>query len=465
MLLESEYSSFVARRTLLLMQATTLLPRTPGLPLVGHLLDFRADRLTFLGRARERWGDIARCPLGPRDVILINEASYARQVLIEKEAAFHKGPGIELLAERLLGQGLLSVEGQVHRRYRRLVAPAFQHRRIEKHVVLFGELCEARVSAWRNGEVIDLHEEMMALTLRIVTRALLGAGLDEAEIEHVQVALDESLRLIADELGNWIHIPLTWPTPRNLRLRRARRRLETVLDRIIRERLVAPSDVGDLLSMLLLARDESGDALDARELRDQAMTIFLAGHETTANALTWCLQLIAANRDVEVQIRAELERVLGGRPPRIEDLASLPYTSHVLKESLRLYPPAYALDRRAIADVEIGEYRVPRDSVLFINIFGIHRRPDVFDTPDRFRPERWAKDMERTLPRCAYMPFGAGPRTCIGNHFALLEAQVILATLLQRVRLQPLCPVPAPAEPLVTMRPRGGVPMRVRHFR
>ena len=256
--------------------------------------------------------------------------------------------------------------------------------------------------------------------------------------------------------------PPSVPTPGNLKLRHAIRHLDEVVFGMIRERRASGVDRGDMLGMLLATRDaDDGTGLSDREVRDQAMTILLAGHETTANTLAWSFYLLGRHPEVREKLEREVDTVLAGRPATVADLPSLPYALSVIKEAMRLYPPAYMLGRRATRELTIGEARIPKDQVVLVNVIGIHRRSDVFSDPDRFDPERFTPEREKALPPCGYMPFGAGPRICIGNHFALMEGQLVLATLAQKLRFELVSKEPVGTDPLVTLRPKGGLPVRV----
>ncbi|MBN9165530.1 MAG: cytochrome P450 [Myxococcales bacterium] len=262
------------------------------------------------------------------------------------------------------------------------------------------------------------------------------------------------------QLGSVLPLPPMIPSPQNLRYKRAVARLDDVVYRIIRERRAEGADRGDVLSMLLHARDEEGASMTDRQVRDEAMTLALAGHETTANALAWTFYLLARHPEVRARMESEIDAL--GHAPTYDDLKKLPYTLAVFKEAMRLYPPAYILGRRPIEDTSIGEYRVRRNSIVLVSVMGIHRRPDVWSDPERFDPERFLGEREKQLPRCAYMPFGAGPRICIGNHFALMEGHVVLATIARRVRFDLASAAPVELDPLVTLRPKGGMHMRAR---
>jgi cytochrome P450 len=303
----------------------------------------------------------------------------------------------------------------------------------------------------------------MRVTLEIVGKTLFDAELGEEanEIgEALTVAMDQMMRMLTS-IVPW---PPFVPTPGNLRQKKAVGRLDETVYRMIRARRSqleeGSGDRGDVLSMLLAAQDEDGTRMNDRQVRDEAMTLFLAGHETTANGLAWSLHLLAKHPEIRARAEREIDAVCKGMTPTLADLKQLPFILQIFKEAMRLYPPAYIMGRRAYRDVEIGPYSIPKGQLVFLNIAGIHRKPDLFPSPDAFDPDRFANDAEKSWPKHAYMPFGAGPRICIGNHFALMEAQIVLATLLQRVRLDMISQAPVRTETLVTLRPKGGLPMR-----
>jgi cytochrome P450 len=439
----------------------TSVPRVPGLPLLGSLLDFRRDRFALSLRISREQGELAEMGLGLFSVLIVSSPRMAHEIFVEKEDAFVKTAGLSVFAKPLLGSGLLTSEYDTHRRQRRMMAPLFAHKRIAS----YGEVMVAKSAACveRLAKVpsADLSEEMMRLTLEIVGKTLFDAELaDEASV--VGRALTESMRRMMDALIRFIPMPPVIPTPGNLKYRAAVKRLDEVVYGMIRERRASGVDRGDMLGMLLEARDaDDASALTDREVRDQAMTLLLAGHETTANALAWTFYLLARNPDVRARLEAELDSVLGDRPPTPADLSKLPFTLQVFKEGMRLYPPAYVVGRKATRAVTVGGAPVSAGTVLLVNVAGIHRRPDLFPDPERFDPDRFTTEREKALPPQAYLPFGAGPRICIGNHFALMEGHLILATLARKLRFELVSDRVIDAEPLVTLRPKGGVPVKV----
>lgn len=434
------------------------IPRIEGHPLLGHLQAFRKDRVAMQLRVAREQPDIAKLRIGLIPAVMIGAPSMAHEVLAVKHASFVKAPGLSIFLRPLLGNGLLTSERAMHARQRRLIAPAFAHKRISSYAATMAERSGRFAAQLADGHVLDVAESIMGLTLEIVGKTLFDAEV-VSNADEVGKAVTVAMHCAMTQVSSLVPIPPFVPTPLNLRNRRAVAQLDAILYRIIRERRARGGDRVDLLSMLLATQDEDGGSMSDQQIRDEAMTLFLAGHETTANALSWALYLLARNPAARARLEAEVDAL--GRLPSYEDLKQLPWTLAVMKETLRLYPPAYILARRTVADVTIGPHRIKKPTIVLVNVLGMHRRPDLFRSPESFDPERFLGDAEKQLPRCAYMPFGAGPRICIGNHFALMEGQVVLASLLKRLRFDLVSDVPVEPDPLVTLRPRGGVTMRV----
>jgi cytochrome P450 len=426
------------------------------------MIDYRRDPLAALLRISQQTGDIGIYRFGPWSAMMVSSPELIQEVLVDKNDAFHKLPSLDSLRP-LLGNGLLTNEDESWRRQRKLVAPAFQHRRIATYAAMMASDAEQIQRGWGDNTTIDVAHEMMRLTLSVVGKTLFGTDL-LGEADDLGAALTEVLRFATERNASLIQLPTNWPTPANRRNRRAVARLDTTVGRMIADRRASGVDTGDLLSMLLLAKDEEGAGMSDRQVRDEAMTIVVAGHETTAMALTWSFHLLGQHPEVAERLNAELERVLGGRTPAYADLAALPYTLQVFKEAMRLYPPAFIFGRFSTRPVDIGGWRLPAGTWVLISPYAVHRRPELFPDPERFDPARFAPEAEKRLPRHAYIPFGGGPRVCIGNHFALMEGQIMLATLAQRVRLTHVPGQRVATEPLITLRPRGCVEMRVRRI-
>ncbi|MCC7534924.1 MAG: cytochrome P450 [Deltaproteobacteria bacterium] len=429
--------------------------------MIGSLLEFRNRRIALQHRVAREYGDIARLRMGVFDVVMVSSPELAHEVLVEKDDAFVKSHGLSLFARPLLGNGLLTSERAFHRKQRRMMAPAFVQKRIAAYADVMAERAERSVDRMLESDRFDLADEAMRTTLEIVAKTLFDAEVG-AEASEIGEALTEAMERIMGALLALVPMPPAVPTPNNLRMKRAIARLDRTVYRLIRERRERGEDRGDVLSMLLASRDDDdGSGMDDRQVRDEAMTVFLAGHETTANALVWSFYLLAKHPAARARMETEIDDALRGRVPRFADLRSLPFTLSVVKEAMRLFPPAYVLGRRAERDVSIGGHSLSKGQVVMINVAGIHRRPDVHARPDVFDPDRFTPEREKALPRNAYMPFGAGPRICIGNHFALMEGQILLATYVRRLRLELVDPaLEADTDPLITLRPKGGMPMR-----
>ncbi|APR81415.1 cytochrome P450 [Minicystis rosea] len=434
-------------------------------PFFERLRFRRGNRVDSLLEMARHHGDVVRVPWfgGIVKANIISSADMAHEVLVEQADAFVKGYGLSYFARPLLGNGLLTSERDFHRRQRRMMAPAFVHKRIADYATVIGQRAEATQQGFRDGAVVDFSAAMMRMTLEIVGATLFGAEVGE-EAEEIHEALTAAMEQATSAIRAIIPIPPSWPTPGNRRGHRAIARLDRTVYRLIEERRREGGDRGDFLSMLLLAQDEDdGSVMTDKQVRDEAMNIFLAGHETTANALAWGFYLLAQHPEIRERLEREVDAALEGRTPTLADLPRLPFALQVFKEAMRLYPPAFVVARRATRDVIIGGHRMAKNELAIINIIGMHHRPAYYVDPERFDPDRFAPEHEKAMNKRAFLPFGAGPRVCIGNHFAMLEGHLAVAALAQRVRLD-LAPGSARVEPepLITLRPRGGVPMIVR---
>jgi cytochrome P450 len=387
---------------------------------------------------------------------LLSRPDLIEHVLVENNRNFTK-TRILRKNRRLLGEGLLTSEGELWRRQRRLAQPAFHRKRVAAYGEVMAAFAERSLEAWRDGETIDIHEEMVRLTLEVVAKCLFDADVG-AEAKDIGRAIKVALEDFSSQ-RRLIRVPKSIPTPRNVRFEAAARRLDGIVRTIIEERRRSEEDRGDLLSMLMLARDEGGDRMTDKQLRDEVMTLFLAGHETTANALSWTLWLLSSNAAAEAKLAEELGRVLGGRAPTVEDLPDLSYAERVVKESMRLYPPAWVMGREAIGECEVGGYRMPAGTTAFMSQWVVHRDPRYHPDPERFEPDRWTAGYEEGLPRFAYFPFGGGPRQCIGASFAMTEARLILATIAQRFRMELAPGQSVEPYPSITLRPKEGIRM------
>jgi cytochrome P450 len=436
-------------------------PPGPRARFPGHMmLRFLRRRLPLMVESAKRYGDVVMFKVGNERVYLFNHPDLIRDVLVTNQKNFTKSRAL-VRAKRVLGEGLLTSEGEFHLRQRRLVQPAFHRDRIASYGRSMVEYAARSASRWKDGAELDMHEEMMKLTLAIVARTLFSADV-ESEASEIGDALNVTFSAFNVGILPFSEILEALPLPYMKRFYAARARLDATIYRIIDERRASAEDKGDLLSMLLLARDVEGDGgrMNDTQLRDEAMTLFLAGHETTANALSWTWYLLSQNPDVEARFHTEID-ALGHRSPQPEDLASLPYTRMILAESMRLYPPAWAVGRRAINDFYASGFRIPAGSMVLMSQYITHRDPRFFADPERFDPDRWQPDIAAARPKFSYFPFGAGTRICIGEQFAWMEGVLVLATIGRDWRAKYVGETEPEVRPQITLRPKNGLPMRV----
>ncbi|MFB6136709.1 MAG: cytochrome P450 [Halobacteriaceae archaeon] len=431
-------------------------PGPDGLPLVGNLVEYSRDPYGFTERCAREYGDVVYYELLDTPVYQLNAPEGIERVLVHNNQNYVKGELFQETLGPVLGGGLLNSEGEDWRRQRHLVGPAFEPDRIEGYAETMVERTEAATASWRDGAVRNVHADMMTLTLEIVADALFGVDVGR-DVETVGSALD----VVMDYQEGFVVdlLPFRPPTPARRRFERAVDDLERVVYRIVDERRRDPGD--DVVSWMLTAEDESGERMSHEQVRDEVMTLLLAGHETTALALTFTLHLLARHPSVEERLVAELDEALDGDAPTADDVADLPYLERVVTESLRLYPPVPSIVREAVGRDDVGGYTVPPGTTISMNQWTVHRDPRFYDDPMAFRPDRWTEEFERSLPRLAYFPFSAGPRRCVGDRFALLEARLVLATLLRRHHLELVSDPSLELVPTITARPRDPVRMRV----
>jgi len=450
-------------------------PAYPPGPSSDGLQAMATNQLAFCRHITRQYGDFVPVRFGLRRGVFINHPDYVETVLVTQSAKFIKSLALRR-SRRLLGNGLLTSEGEFWRRQRRLAQPAFHRQRIAAYAGTMVDATTQVIDEWRDGRTVDAHAEMMRLTLDIVCDTLFGTdiGPRAAEVGH---AVTVGQQAFTRRIMTWrFFLPDTFPLPGNLPFIRAANRLDEIVYGIIAERRAQRArgeDRPDLLSMLLAAQAEDGSQMSDKQLRDECMTLFLAGHETTALALSWAWYLLSQNPDAEASLYAELDSVLGGRLPTLADLPSLPFTEAVVSESMRLYPPAYVMGREAKEDVHLGDYRVPKGMLVLMSQWVMHRDHRYYDAPEFFRPQRWLSGnaplspgsaLKRPLtpsgeplPRFAYFPFGGGPRLCIGNQFAMMEAILLLATIAQRYRLRLVPGFEVEPWTGITLRPKRGV--------
>ncbi len=430
--------------------------------LLGKLrlfLRFRGDMLQTVVETFDTYGDLYDLHVDNSHIYVTRDPAHFHQALVDEPEKYdkdstYKNPEWGLAF--FVGNGLLTSDGNFWRRQRKLIQPTFHTRQIESYAETMVELARRTADQWRGLPEVDVDDAMMKLTLAIVSKTIFGSDLS-SEAEQIGAALN----VLQHTAGNPPLLPSWIPTPRQQRQADALRQLDAIVYRLIAERRQDRGEHGDLLSLLMDARDDDGQGMSDKQVRDEAVTIMLAGHETTANALNWTWYLLAQHPEVEARLHAELDTVLAGRAPTLADLRQLPYTDMVAKEVMRLYPPAYGISRVATQATRLGDYDVPKGTVLNLFTYGNHRNPAQWPQPERFDPERFSPENEKQIPRYAYMPFGGGPRVCIGNSFAMMEARLLLATLAQRYQLRLAPGQVVRPDPLITLRPGGGLHMRI----
>jgi len=439
------------------------LPPGPALSFLDQLL-YRPGRnpLDFFPMLARTYGDVAAFRMGGETVVFVNHPQYIKDILVTHNRSFIKGRGLES-AKRLLGQGLLTSEDPVHLRQRRLLQPAFHRERIESYGTTMVQYAERLRQDWTAGQSVDVAQEMMRLTLSIA-----GKTLFDVDVQSQAADVGRALTAVMDSFWTtmlpFIDVLERLPVPQLRRARKAREQLDTMIYRLIAERRAEGAALerrGDLLSMLLLAQDEEDQhrGMTDRQIRDEAMTIFLAGHETTANALTWTWFLLSGAPEVERCLQTEIDRVLHGRAPTVADLPALRFVEQVVTESMRLYPPAWLIGRRAVEEYRLDDYTFPPRTIFVTSPYVMQRDPRFFPDPDRFDPSRWTPAFRSALPPFAYFPFGGGPRRCIGESFAWMELILVVATLAQRWSLRLVPGHPVVPQPVVTLRTKHGVRM------
>lgn len=446
---------------------TTAAPKPPSLrrSMALGFLEFRRDPIGFFLTLQQECGDAAHFRFAGHDAYLFSHPDAVQEVLVTHHRSFEKGVALQR-AKRLLGEGLLTSEGEVHTRQRRLMQPAFLRTRIGSYAEAMVEHTRRASERWHDGQVVDVHDDMTRLTLAIVAQTLFDADVDRDAAE-IGEALAEALRMFDVITSPFYDLFDKLPLPRKQTFNAAKAKLDGTIMRIIQARRASGETRNDLLSMLLKATDTEGDGtgMSDEQLRDEALTIFLAGHETTATALTWTWYLLSQHGAIYQEMLDEVDRVLGGRPARAEDVARLPFVEKVFAEAIRLYPPAWTMGRRATADVTIGGYALSKGSIAVVSPYVVHHDPRFFPEPYRFDPQRWRPEAKAQRHKFSYFPFGGGPRVCIGEPFAWMEGVLLLATMAQQWRLHLVPDHPVALQPLITLRPKYGVKMRLERRR
>lgn len=423
---------------------------------------FARDPLGLLTELRQEHGDFVELDVFGTPWFLLSHPDDIETVLVEHARIMGRDDYVETL-ERTLGKGLLTSEGPLWKRQRKLMAQAFTPRRIREYAETMVEVAERDLS-WVDGQELNIHQEMSRLTMEIVAAVLFGTGIGPREVEIVGTSMEAINEFYAASPEALLKLPGWVPTPLNRRVARAVTQLDGLIYEIIAERRRGEPR-SDLLGTLLAAVDDSGEGMDDQQLRDEAMTLFLAGHETTALTLAYSLYLLGKYPEVERRLLAELDEVLDGAQPTVADIGRLTYTKQVLEESMRLFPPAWATGREALEELELRGVRIAKGSQLIMSEWVVHRDPRWFPDPEAFDPDRWTPERRRALPRYAYFPFGGGPRVCIGNHFAMMEATLLLAMIVARGHLEIIPGQRLELEPSVTLRPKGAGLRAVFHAR
>lgn len=437
---------------------TATIPSPPGLPLLGNLREMNRDMPGFLQHTARTVGPVSRVRMGPLSMVLVADPALVHEMLVKRPQEFAKSWRTTRLLQGHVGDGLLTREGGENRRHRRLVLPSLHTQRIARYgEIMVGE-SRRLLGSWADGQRIEAVEEMTQLTLRIVGTSLLTVDDDGDE---VFAAVHDFVNSLNAYLLSFGLLPGWLPTKVHRWRKASVARMDRLSYELIRRRRAQGGDGGDLLSMLISAKDpEGGPALTDTEIRDELLTMFFAGHETSATALTWAFYELGRHPEIAEKLRAELAEGLGERPATMADLPKLPYLGQVVKETLRRWPPGWLFDRTPVADTRLGEHTVKAGQILFFSPYVIHTDPAYWPEPEEFRPERFAPGVD--ISREAYLPFGDGPRICVGNRFAEAEIALVLATLVPKVTLEPVSDQPARLSGQATIRPKGGLHMTVR---
>ena len=435
-------------------------PGPKGNLLLGNTVDFQRDPLTFLKAANAQYGDVVRFRVAWTNWYLLTHPDHIWDVTVTRASAFHKPKVAKVLWSDFLGNGLLSADGDFWKRQHRMIVPGFHRARIHAYGEVMVRYTHELIDTWSDGEDIDVVDAMTALTLRVVAKTLFDAEVstDASTVGHAMEVLNEAL---CAHINNPLPVPSWWPSTRNKRKLQAIADVEQIVQRIIDERRRTGEDHGDLLSMLVLAEADDGARMTDRELRDEAMTLVFAGHETTAIALTWMWYLMAQHPDVAERVRHEVADAVGDRPLSVSDLEALPYLEMVVKECMRFLPSVWAFMREPVEDIQVGEHMLERGAHILICPYLTHHDARWFEDPSAFRPERFEPTKEKALPKGAYVPFSAGPRVWLGKAFAMMEAKLVLGTMLQRVRPRVAEGYQLELLAQLSLRPKNGLPAAV----
>jgi cytochrome P450 len=436
-------------------------PGPKGRPLLGNLLEFRRDPTGFSQRLARDYGDAAHFTLGRQHFVQLNSPEFIHDVLVTHHRQFRKAQALEF-AEAVIGNGLVRSEGDFHRRQRRLIQPAFQQERMASYAPAVVQSGVAARQRWQDGQTVDMLQEMLRVTVSVAAKALFSADV-EADFAQISSDLTVIFEYFHHLISPFARLASKLPTPHRRRFLAARHRLDDLIYGMVRSRRAGGAQPGDLLGMLLAAQDIEGDGrgMNDRQVRDEAMTMFVAGHETTAAALTWTFFLLSEHPAIESRLHGELDKLLAGRLPTFADLERLSYTRMVVAESMRLYPPVWAITRHALVDYRVGEWLLPAGTTIGMSQYVMHRDPRFYPDPERFDPLRWTEEEVAMRPKYSYFPFGGGTRLCIGERLAWMEAALLLATICQKWRAKLVPGHQVRLQPLIALRPRGGMPVRL----
>ena len=426
----------------------------------GHFRSFRKNPTEFLTKL-SKLGDVSAFKVGGVQAFLINHPDLIRDLLVTNQSKFIKGRALQR-AKGLLGEGLLTSEKEFHLRQRRMIQPAFHRNRVNEYAKAMIEFSDKMSNEWRDGDERDIDKEMMRLTLWIVGKTLFSANVED-EANEVGAAMTTIVSMFNFLLLPFSELLEKLPIPQAKRFRNAKKILDEVIYKIIDERRKSGEDKGDLLSMLLLAQDEeTGGAMTDEQVRNECLTLFLAGHETTANALTWTFYLLSQNAEKEAKFHAELNEILGDKPLTPEDYPRLKYTEQILAESMRLFPPAWTIGRLATEEHEFAGYKIPKKSLVLASQFVMHHDARFWEKPDEFLPERWEKlSIKEAGNKFIYFPFSKGVRSCIGESFAWMEGVLLLANLGRNWKLNLMPEQKIALQPMITLRPKYGMKMKI----
>lgn len=428
--------------------------------LIGNLTDFIGDSIPFMVEAAS-YGDIAHFRLGPYNAFLVKSPEYVHTILVKHADKFVRDPISRSAAKKFIGNGLVATEGETHRYNRKLMQPAFHPKRLETYLDIMVSQTQRMLDRWEEHDQVILDQEMPELTLKLVCQATLSADVSD-KTSRVAEAMADFQDVLAIETRLPLPIPDWLPIPRKRRMKKSVQALNSVIKDIIEERRKSNEDHGDLLSMMMMAvAEDDGGKFDDQQVHDEAVTLLIAGHETTASVLTWAPYLLAKHPEVEAKLHQELDEVLGGRIPTLADLSRLTYLEQVIKETLRLYPPGWIFGRTPLEPVEVGPYTLQKGDLVFLCPYVTHRDERYYEDPEAFKPERFTADFEKSLPRMAYFPFSGGIHVCLGQHFAMMETKVVLSMVLQQYRLLLATQEAIRPTGLATLRPHRDLEMKL----